>query len=77
MQQKLPKQVNKYFWGDDLNQLNWQKHKKYIIKTLLEKGDLESLSWMFKKVNKKEVKKILPSLKLSSKSTNFWNLYLT
>ncbi len=74
--QIFPDQVTKYFWGDDLSQLNWLHHKKYIIQTLLEKGDADSIAWLFQQSDKKEIKNMLPSLKLSQKSANFWNIYL-
>lgn len=75
--QTFPDQVTKYFWGDDLGQLNWLHHKKYIIQTLLEKGDVDAIAWLFQQSDKKEIKKMLPSLKLSQKSANFWNIYLS
>lgn len=77
MPKSLPPVVSKYFWGDDLIQLNWQDHKQYIIETLLERADLDALEWLFAKVSKAEIKGLLPSFKLSAKSANFWQLYLS
>ncbi len=76
MKNSLPKYIQKYFWGDDLSQLNWDNHQNYIIKTLLEKGDKKAISWLFKKTNKKNLKKQLPKFKLDPKSRNFWQIYL-
>lgn len=73
----IPHQAKKYFWGDDLDQLNWEDHQQYIVQTLLEKGDFEELSWLFKQISKKEVYEMLPELKLSKKSRNFWEVYLS
>lgn len=73
----LPSAAKKYFWGDNLSQLNWPQHKKYIIQTLLDKGDEASLHWLFRKVTRSEGKKLLSSLKLTPKSANFWRLYLS
>jgi len=70
-------QVEKYFWGDDLDDLSWEKHSKYITETLLDKGDVDSISWLFKQISPKQLLKILPSLKLSSKAKNFWGIYLS
>lgn len=69
--------ASKFFWGDDLSQLNWEKHKKYIIQTLLEKGDAEAIEWLMSVSSREEIKKILPSLKLSAKSMSFWRLILS
>lgn len=77
MQNTLPKTLNKYFWGDNLDELNWQDHQKYITKTLLEKGDREAASWLLKVVDKSQLLEQLSEFKLSSKSNNFWKIYLS
>ncbi|MBU0619001.1 hypothetical protein KKD62_02070 [Patescibacteria group bacterium] len=73
----LPKSVSKYFWGDKLQDLNWPEHQDYIIQTILEKGNQETVSWVFSQLNKKELKVKLSQLKLSLKSKNFWSIYLS
>jgi len=30
MSNTLPSSVQKYFWGDNLEELSWSKHKNYI-----------------------------------------------
>ncbi|MGA2910827.1 MAG: hypothetical protein ABSE04_03470 [Candidatus Microgenomates bacterium] len=77
MVQPLPNQAKQYFWGDNLNELEWPKYKKYIIQTLLDKSDIASVHWLFTKVSKREIQALLPSLKLQSKSSNFWKVYLS
>lgn len=77
MPSMLPKQVKKYFWGDNLALLSWPKHKRYILQTLLERGDLSSLHWVFKNASKEEVLQMLPGLRLREKSANFWRVYLS
>lgn len=76
MKNSLPKYVQKYFWGDDLSQLNWENNQKYISKTLLEKGDKKSVSWLLKKTGRKKIKEQIPQFNLDPKSENFWQLYL-
>lgn len=77
MQKTIPNQAKKYFWGDDLDQLNWEEHQIYITQTLLDRGDVDSVSWLFKQISKKDVLKLLPKLKMSPKSSNFWKVYLS
>lgn len=77
MNNPLPTHIKKYFWGDSLEELSWSKHRKYIVQVLLDKGDEEALKWLFTKINRDEVQKLLPSLKLQSKSANFWHIYLS
>lgn len=73
----LPSILKKYFWGDDLKDISWSLHKKYIIQTLLEKGGSGAIRWLFSSVNKVQLVEILPKLKLSKKSLNFWKIYLS
>lgn len=73
---KLPVYLTKYFWGDDLGELSWDRHKKYITKTILEKGDKKAIGWLFDKSRKSEIRQCLPEMKLSPKSYNYWNLFL-
>ena len=73
----LPDYVLKYFWGDDLKELSWDKHRDYITETILEKGDEDSVRWLFSKLDKEAIKKSLSDFKLSPKSRNFWSVYLS
>jgi hypothetical protein len=73
----LPAGIQKYFWGDDLNDLAWPKHRKYIVQTILERGNKEAVRWLFSSTDKTQIKRMLPKLKLSKKSLNFWKIYLT
>ena len=77
MLQSIPDTAKKYFWGDDLSDLSWTKHQRYIVQTLLEKGNISSLRWLFKNISKNEVKNMLPTLRLQKKSSNFWGIYLS
>jgi len=76
MNNSLPKSVERYFWGDDLSELNWIDHKKYIIETILEKGSRSSAAWVIDQAGKDEIIQLLPTLKLSQKSANYWKQYL-
>lgn len=75
--QSLPSNISKYFWGDDLGQINVNKNQKYIVQTLLEMGNSDALRWLFSTIDKQTIKNFLPSLKLSEKSANFWNIYFS
>lgn len=77
MSQVIPTVAKKYFWGDNLSDLSWPKHQKYIVQTLLERGNTSSLRWLFRLISREEVKKMLPTLRLPKKSNNFWRVYLS
>jgi len=72
----LPRYVLDYFWGDDLSELNFNQHRRYIIETLLERGDAMAVRWLFSVVDRHTVYGMLPSLRLSKKSMHFWHIYL-
>jgi hypothetical protein len=74
---QIPDEVKKYFWGDNLSDLSWPKHKQYITQTILEKGDRLSINWLFTVISRSEVKDLLPKLRLPVKSSNFWHTYLS
>lgn len=73
--QPLPAYITQYFWGDDLSRLDLEKNQKYILETLLEKGDREALHWLFSNIDKKTILNFLPELRLNKKSAHFWNIY--
>jgi len=73
----LPRSIKKYFWGDNLNDLKWPDHKKYIIQTLLEKGNDRAIKWLFNLTSKSQIIQLLPKFRLSKKSLNFWKTYLS
>lgn len=73
---QLPEFITKYFWGDDLQQLDFSKNRKYILQTLLERGNQKAIQWLFSISDRDSIKSMLPAIKLSKKSAHFWNIYL-
>jgi len=73
--QQFPQYIMQYFWGDNLQELNLIKNKKYIIQVLLDQGDQKAIQWLLSTIDKKTIKTLLPTLRLSKKSMNFWNIY--
>lgn len=73
----IPSYIEKYFWGDNLDELDLEKKNTYIIQTLLEKGDQKAIKWLFSVLGESVIKEALPAVRLSKKSEHFWNLYLS
>lgn len=71
----FPDFVSKYFWGDDLSTLSLEKHKKYIVQTILDIGDQKAVSWLFSVVDRMYIKSKLSNLRLNPQSSRFWSLY--
>lgn len=72
---KLPSFLNKYFWGDDLSQINLKDHRGYIAKTILSIGNLEAVKWLNSVFDKSFLKGLLDSKQIDEKSKKFWKLY--
>ena len=73
----LPRCVTKYFWGDNLDELSWEKNSKYVTETILNRGNTESIGWLLGHVKKKQLSNHLSNYKLNPKSANFWRIYLS
>lgn len=74
---KLPKFLKKYFWDVDFEKLIFSEYKNFILKCLLERGDLKAINWLSTYYTKEDIKNLILTLKdLSPKTANFWALYL-
>lgn len=73
----IPRYIKQYFWGDNLTELDWEKHKDYIAKTILEKGNSKAIRWLFRKTDKGYLRGIVEDKVNDPKSKNFWNIYLS
>ncbi|MBU0978760.1 MAG: hypothetical protein ABIJ03_02365 [Patescibacteria group bacterium] len=79
MIKKLPNKVARFFWSADLNALDLEKHKVYIVHQILSCGDLEASKWLFDNYGINEVKRVFhkhPQRLYSKKSFNFVSHYL-
>jgi hypothetical protein len=38
--------VERFFWDCDVSSLNWEMHANFIIRRLLQHGDLPALRWL-------------------------------
>ena len=74
---KLPAFLKQYFWDVDFDQLNPEKSKMFIIKRVLDRGDVRVIKWLFKQYSKEDVSQLLLTSKdLSPLTSNFWADYL-
>jgi len=65
------------FWDVDRDGLDPDKHGIFIIKRILEKGDIDDISWAMKSYGRKFVMDVFQKNigKFDVKSDNFWCLY--
>jgi len=71
------KPIKKYFWEIDLEKLDVQQYKQYIIERILDIGDEQAIVWLQETFSKEDIKEVLRrSRRLSSRSLNYWRLVL-
>ncbi len=54
---KLPAEVALYFWDVSLDDLDLDKHRKFIITRILNEGDHLAVAWLFDTYAKEIIKK--------------------
>lgn len=70
---RLPKFLRFYFWEIDPDGLDLKKDSAYILKRLLDYGDIKSARWAYQNFSKRKIKEVLlKSRGLSPKTAAFW-----
>jgi hypothetical protein len=74
---ELPHFLKKYFWDVDFNELQEDSYPQFIIERILERGDEETVNWLFQHFTKSEIKRTLRKRRgISPLSANYWSLIL-
>ena len=73
----LSTHIRKYFWDVNADNASPQKHSKYYMTRILELGDWQVVKWLFDLFGKNKVKNLLPTLRLSNRSANYWHYYFS
>ncbi len=76
METKLPKSLYRYFWDIEPEKLDTQRYRYEVIRRVLEYGNIEALSWLFKHYKKPSLKIALKGRDLSPRTRTFWSCYL-
>lgn len=77
MSKTIPQNLQQYFWDIDTQKINVTKNANFIIQRLLDKGDIEAVSWVVNNFSTQSVKKTFVIIRdFSPKIGNFWKLYL-
>lgn len=70
---KLPKFLRSYFWDVDFDNLEVKKHASFVIKRVLDRGNLRDIRWLVKIYGKAAIKKVVMSTRdLARPTCNFW-----
>ena len=73
----LDTNIRRYFWDIDPDNADPKKHPKYYVSRILEFGNKKAINWLFRMFGRDKVKKLLPTLRLSERSTNYWHYYFS
>ena len=74
---KLPAFLKQYFRDVDFAGLNLKKSRIFVLKRVLEHGNIKAVNWLAKYFSREDIKRlILTADDLSPKTANFWALYL-
>lgn len=72
----MPLFIKNLFWEYDTNTFDYNNHKRFIVERILEKGNKNSLSWLFKAYSINDIKNIVEtSSNLSNPTKNFWSIF--
>lgn len=70
---QVPEFLRPYFWDVKFDDLEIEKHTFFIIKRVLDRGNLHDIRWLIKTYGKDAIKKVvLETRDLSRPTGNFW-----
>ncbi len=66
---KIPSRLQPILWSVDVNHLDIEKHKGYIIHQVLRFGSMDDLRWLFNTYGKKEIRDVF----ITRPTKNYFN----
>jgi len=79
MQTRLPKSVQNVLWSYDIDEIDFDIHKKIIIAQVLNFGTKEATDWLFRTYKTEEIRKTAETIPIGQwdkKSLALWKIYL-
>jgi predicted nucleotidyltransferase len=72
----IPEKIKRLFWDVDKDAVNLKLHQSYIIRRIMDYGNIDDVKWMLAAYTTEEIVEVLrKSRALSRKSANFWSAY--
>jgi len=69
----IPKKVQRLFWDTEKKSVNLRSHRAYVIRRIMDYGDLKDVRWMLATYSTEEIIEVLKKSRgLSRKSGYFW-----
>lgn len=73
---KIPEKIKRLFWDVIKEEIDIKAHKGYIIRRILDHGDIEDIKWILRIYSREEIVKIIKKSKgVSRKTAYFWSYY--
>ena len=70
---KLPESFRGYFWDVDFDTLHLEDAPLYVLKRVLDRGNIESIKWITRHYTKKDIRDIIVrSRDISRRTAIFW-----
>jgi hypothetical protein len=74
----IPERTKRLFWDVDKESVDPILHRSYILKRIMDHGDVEDVRWMLLTYSPEEIVEVLrKSRGLSRKSAYFWAAYFS
>ena len=74
--ERIPPNIKRLFWDVDKDRVDVKKHRFYIIKRIMDFGNVEEVRWMMKNYTPEDIIEVLrKSRGISRKSAYFWSAY--
>ncbi len=76
---RLPERLRSLFWDHDFAQLDWQRHRAFIIGRILEVGSWDAICWLRREVGDDVLRDWIErsgGRLLSREQLRFWQLIL-
>ncbi len=76
---ELPEMLRDLFWDHDFGQLDWRRHRDFIVGRVLEAGSWEAICWLRSVVDDVGLRDWIDrhdGRPLSAKQLRFWQLVL-
>ena len=72
----IPERMKRLFWDVHEESVDIKLHRSYIIKRIMDHGDMEDVKWMLETFSSDKIIEVVrKSRGLSRKSAYFWSAY--
>ncbi len=72
----IPESIKRLFWDADKEKIDIKDHRSYIVRRIMDFGNLDDVDWMLKAyTSDKIIQVVKKSRGLSRKSATFWSIY--